>query len=70
MSSRESSGESNIKTKVDGNILTIVIDLSKRLGNSKSGKSTIVASTLGNAAVPGADPELRIGINCYLPAAK
>ena len=53
----------NVDLKLDGNILTITIDLSKTFGPSSSGKTVIVASTEGNAAVPGR--EEMIGLNVY-----
>ncbi|MBR9977853.1 MAG: hypothetical protein KFH87_07170 [Bacteroidetes bacterium] len=37
----------NVEMKVEGNILTITIDLSKEYGLSSSGKSVIIASTEG-----------------------
>ena len=52
----------NIEIKVDGNIMTVKIDLSKSYGLSGSGKSTIIASTEGNVAVA---PGTMAGINVY-----
>jgi len=53
-------------TKIDkkGDILTITVDLSKNSGPSKSGKSIVIASTLGNTLI---DPEKKIylGLNVY-----
>ena len=57
----------NIATKVDGNILTITIDLAERGGISKSGKSISVASTQGNKTIAGPDGDVKLGINCYVP---
>ncbi len=54
----------NIDLKIDGDILTIKIDLSKNFGKSKSGKTEIIASTAGNVSVPGRE-EVKLGINCY-----
>ena len=54
----------NIEMNVEGNILTIKVDLSQRFGKSSSGKSTIVASTEGNQSVPG-NEEIKIGLNIY-----
>jgi hypothetical protein len=54
----------NVETKVEGNILTITVDLSKDFGPSSSGKTIIVASTEGNIAVPGHD-DTKIGLNIY-----
>lgn len=52
----------NIETKIDGNKLTVVIDLSKTFGPSKSGKSTTIASTQGNQQVA---PGVSLGVNVY-----
>lgn len=49
---------------VDGDILTIKVDVSKTFGKSSSGKSTIIASTEGNVSIPGRD-EVKIGLNVY-----
>lgn len=54
----------NIEMNVDGDILTIKVDLSKTFGKSGSGKSTIIASTEGNISVPGKE-EIKIGLNVY-----
>lgn len=51
--------------QVEGNILTIKVDLTKEFGPSSSGKTTILASTEGNLDVPGS--EVKIGLNCYKP---
>jgi hypothetical protein len=48
---------------VDGNILTIKVDLSKEYGPSSSGKTIIVASTEGNVSIP--DREEKLGLNVY-----
>ncbi len=53
----------NVEFSVEGNILTIKIDLSKEFGLSSSGKNTIVASTEGNVTIP--DREEKIGLNVY-----
>jgi hypothetical protein len=53
----------NVSMSVDGDILTVEIDLSKDFGPSKSGKTTIVASTEGNKSVPGRTE--KIGLNVY-----
>lgn len=54
----------NIEMTIEGNILTIKVDISQRFGKSSSGKSTIVASTEGNQSVPGHE-EIKIGLNVY-----
>ena len=51
--------------KVEGNILTMVVDLSQRLGESKSGKSIAIASTEGNISIPNHE-EIKIGLNIYI----
>jgi hypothetical protein len=54
----------NVEMKVEGNILTIKVDLSKEYGLSSSGKSVIIASTEGNQSVEGRE-EVKIGLNIY-----
>ena len=54
----------NVEMKVDGNILTIKVDLSKEFGPSSSGKTIIIASTEGNVAIDGRE-ETKIGLNVY-----
>lgn len=54
----------NIEMSVNGDVLTIKVDLSKTFGKSSSGKSTIIASTEGNVSVPGKE-EVKIGLNIY-----
>ncbi len=53
----------NVEMTVEGNVLTIRVDLSKDFGPSASGKTIIVASTEGNIAVPAR--EEKIGLNVY-----
>uniref|UniRef100_A0A6M3IK15 Uncharacterized protein n=1 Tax=viral metagenome TaxID=1070528 RepID=A0A6M3IK15_9ZZZZ len=55
----------NIDMKVEKNILTIKIDLSKTSGKSKSGKSTVIASTEGNQQFPFEGEIVSIGVNVY-----
>ena len=54
----------NMEMTLNGDVLTIKVDLSKTFGKSSSGKSTIIASTEGNVSVPGRD-EVKIGQNIY-----
>lgn len=54
----------NINMVVEGNILTIKVDLSQRFGKSSSGKSIIIASTEGNQSIPNND-DIKIGLNIY-----
>lgn len=53
----------NVDIKVEGQILTIKVDLSKEFGPSASGKTIIIASTEGNVSVP--DRDEKIGLNVY-----
>jgi hypothetical protein len=62
-SPRTVKGMKNIVMKVDKDLLTMTIDLSKEFGPSKSGKTTIVASTEGSKSIPGMDH--RIGMTVY-----
>ncbi len=54
----------NVNMTRTGNKLVIEVDLSQDFGKSKSGKSTIVASTDGNIDVPGFEGG-KIGFNIY-----
>jgi hypothetical protein len=56
----------NCDMKVTGKKLVITVDLGKTHGTSKSGNSTIIASTQGNQSVPGTD-DVKIGLNIYKP---
>jgi hypothetical protein len=53
----------NVDMKVEGNILTIRVDLSKEFGPSASGKTIIIASTEGNVSVT--DRDEKVGLNVY-----
>jgi hypothetical protein len=53
----------NVEMSVEGNVLTIKVDLSKEYGPSSSGKTIIVASTEGNVSIP--DREEKLGLNVY-----
>ena len=53
----------NVQMVVEGNVLTITVDMSKEFGPSSSGKTIIIASTEGNVSVP--DREEKIGLNVY-----
>jgi len=54
----------NVEMKVEGNILTIKVDLSKEFGPSSSGKTIIIASTEGNVSVRDQENVI-IGLNVY-----
>jgi len=54
----------NVEMRVEGNVLTVKVDLSKEFGPSSSGKTIIIASTEGNVSIPGGE-EKKIGLNVY-----
>ena len=54
----------NCEMKLNGNILTTTIDISKELDKSASGKSIIIGSTEGNVSIPEKD-DIKIGLNIY-----
>jgi hypothetical protein len=45
----------NVEMKLDGDILTIKVDVTKDFGPSSSGKTIIIASTEGNISIPEKD---------------
>jgi hypothetical protein len=53
----------NVELTVNGNILTITIDLAEEFGPSSSGKTIIIASTEGNVMLPGRNEV--VGLNVY-----
>ena len=53
----------NVEMTVEGNILTIKVDLTKDFGPSSSKKSIIIASTEGNVSIP--NREEKVGLNVY-----
>jgi hypothetical protein len=50
---------------LEGDILTIKVDVSKEFGPSASGKTIIIATTEGNVSIPGSE-EKKIGLNIYM----
>ena len=54
----------NVELSLEGNILTIRVDLTQTFGPSASGKTTIIASTEGNVSV-GRGRDEKIGLNVY-----
>jgi hypothetical protein len=54
----------NIEMTVEGNVLTIKVNLVKEFGPSSSGKTIIIASTEGNISIPGHE-EKKVGLNVY-----
>jgi hypothetical protein len=56
----------NVQMEVKGNNLIITVDLTQDHGPSKSGKTIVVASTLGNVSVPGEEfSHIKMGLNVY-----
>jgi hypothetical protein len=54
----------NVEMTVEGNILTIKVDLTKEFGPSSSGKTIIIASTEGNVSISDSE-EGKVGLNVY-----
>lgn len=54
----------NVTVEVKGNILTMAVDLTKEIGLSSSGKTTLIASTQGNSKVPGKEG-MQFGLNVF-----
>lgn len=54
----------NIDMQIEGDILILKIDLSKDFGDSRSGKTIMVATTEGNQTVPGHD-DMKMGVNLF-----
>jgi len=55
----------NVEISFDKKIMTVKVDLSKEFGKSKSGKTTIIASTEGNQKLDVEGGEVVLGLNCY-----
>lgn len=55
----------NTKVTVNGDILTIEVDLSKQFGASNTGKSIIIASSKGIQPVQGAKESVSFGLNVF-----
>ena len=54
----------NVTLSVDKNVLVIRVDLTKDLGLSSTGKTRIIATTAGNAEVPGHE-HVELGLNVF-----
>jgi hypothetical protein len=54
----------NVVVSREGDTLVLKVDLTKTLGPSRSGKTTVVAGTEGNVRVPG-DKDVKVGLNVY-----
>ena len=55
----------NCILEVEGNKLTITVDLTKDFGLSKSGKTIQIASTQGNQKISSDVGDVTIGLNVY-----
>jgi len=70
-------GKTGLQFSLDGSVLTLKIDFSKNIGPSKSGKTTLIASSHGNVPLKEilpdsiklpkelADRDIRLGMNCF-----
>lgn len=56
----------NVTQKVNSKKLILEVDLLQPGHISKSGKSTVIASTEGNVSVDS-KPEIKFGLNVYTP---
>ena len=56
----------NIEVKVEGNILTLKVDLSRSGKTSASGKSRTIATSAGNQTIPDSKGA-KFGLNVYRP---
>ena len=54
----------NVIMEVKGDKLILTVDLTKNLGKSKSGKSTVIGSTQGNQPIKG-KADTFVGLNVY-----
>lgn len=67
MSSKFHEVGSGVMVRAEGTTLHIQVDLSKRLGPSKTGKTTVVASTKGIIKAPGSDNDgVMYGFNAFI----
>ena len=58
--------ESSLQVFEEGELLHIVVDTSKELGPSASGKTTLIASSGGNATLDLQDGrQVKLGLNLY-----
>ena len=55
----------NVEIKIEGQTLTIEVDLNKIAGSSASGKSIIIASTRGNQPLPEPYSDVKVGLNVF-----
>jgi hypothetical protein len=59
----------NITVNVEGDKLVLTVDLSQEIGPSSSGETALIASTEGNANVPG-HAGVKVGLRPPLAAAR
>lgn len=52
----------NVTAKLEGNILTLTVDVTQSFGKSASGKNIIIASSEGNVTLEGG---VTVGLNVY-----
>ena len=56
----------NISMRLEGQYLVMKVDLSKTFGESRTGKTEVVATTHGNIDVPGqSECGIKIGVNVF-----
>lgn len=55
----------NVEFDVKNNVLTITVKLDAKGHPSKSGKTTVIATTRGNVAIGKGD--IKLGLNVYRP---
>jgi len=53
--------------KIQGNQLIITVDLNSNLGQSQSGKSTLIASSYGKDVIAHKGQVINLNINVYKP---
>ena len=63
--SKDVSKLKDVSMKAEGKELVIRVDLSKEFGASKSGKTTIIASTEGNVPFNDGEQVVFVGLNVY-----
>jgi hypothetical protein len=55
----------NVNISVEGSLLHITVDLTKNCGRSKSGKTTIIATTEGCIRPIPTMAEIQVGLNVF-----
>ena len=53
----------NVECKIEGDVLTIIVDLKKEYGLSASKKNIIIASSEGNQSI--GESGIKLGLNIY-----